>query len=157
MLLIATLAFGQTARFTQTSLDNGLVYTIYFSDIDSVAGLSYTSNWFDASLFALGTPYVTYEGWADANDTVNVIIQGKWGFNTIDSSLAINTDTVDAVLNKGTTQSGLTQTAYAPYWRLYLTNQETSNYVTRDNKKLYIAIHVRFTTPPFYKNFGNLR
>ncbi len=132
--------------------DNGIGWYAFFDDVDSTLDVaSYKSEWFDWSHVDGQTVYMTYRATSDANDTIKVIIQGRYN-----DSLTINLDTNACVCNVGVTQVALTPTAYMPMVRFYIYNQNTTGGLAADAKELYLFIYAKaLDAVPYYRHWGN--
>lgn len=131
---------------------SGIGWYAFFDDVDSTIDVArYYSQFFDMSNIDGQTFYVTYRATSDANDTMHLIIQGKYN-----DSLIIDMDTLDCICNIGVAQLTSSMTAFMPIVRFKIENQNTTGGLAADDKELRIFMYAKsLDTTPYYRVWGN--
>jgi hypothetical protein len=146
--LFASNAHSQSATWTKIETDGGEGYICHFTDMDSLYTPFYSDWSGKLSNIDNGTIYMTYQytpgNTTVANDSIKLILQGKFDANTI-----VNVDTLSAVVegtNGATVRyTTLTLASFSPLYRV-MVEEITSGAATNgnwDDGVLYLGFYAK--------------
>ena len=153
LLAITPLIAVSQTTVTESYYRSGIGWYALFDDVDSTIDVArYYSKFFDMSNVDGQTFYITYRATSDVNDTMHLIIQGKYN-----DSLIIDMDTLDCICNIGVAQLTSSMTAFMPIVRFKIENQNTGGGLACDDKELYLFMYSKaLDTTPYYRVWGNV-
>jgi len=158
LLLVATIGYTQSNDFDldKKYYDGGVSYFGYWSDVDSLSTLTYTTKYFDITGIDNQTIYLTYDYITVGNtdDSLRLILQGKTGNGSV--SMTVNLDTLFLVGSTATSSKQITMslTGFLGMTRFYITPFYASDVAAQNriNGSLKISIYAKLTDPIYKFN-----